>query len=516
MEEEPSAEDEVQTTKGRKYEIPMRRSKGVREEDKTPEYVAPPAYDPPIPYPQRVKQLKKEQQDKQFAKFLEVFKKLQINIPFVEALTQMPSYAKFMKEILSQKRKIRDDETVLLTEECSAILQNKLPPKLKDPGSFTIPCVIGDIYFNKALCDLGASINLMPLSIFRKLGVGEVKPTMMSLQLADRSIKHPRGIIEDVLVKLDKLIFPVDFVVLDMEEDREVPLILGRPFLATRRALIDVQEGKLELRVQDEKVTFNVFDATKFPLEADSCLRVDVIEEVVTSSFGAISTTTPLEAYLVNSKMAEEFEDSNLQLCHELLEAQPVVSQPFSDTLTRDKELQPVSKEPPQLELKQLPIHLRYAFLGEGDTYPVIISASLSSIEEEKLLRVLRDHRTAIGWQISDLRGISPTFCMHKIFMEDDFKPLVQPQRRLNPTMKEVVKKEVVKLLDAGIIYPISDSVWVSPVQVVPKKGGITVVKNENNELIPTRTVTGWRMCIDYRKLNDATRKDHFPLPFMD
>ena len=462
-----------------------------------------------------MKQQKKEQQDKQFAKFLEVFKKLHINIPFVEALTQMPSYAKFMKEIISQKRKIRDDETVMLTEECSAILQNKLPPKLKDPGSFTIPCVIGDVYFNKALCDLGASINLMPLSIFRKLGIGEVKPTMVSLQLADRSIKHPRGIIEDVLVKVDKLIFPVDFIVLDMEEDREVPLILGRPFLATGRALIDVQEGKLELRVQDEKVTFNVFEATKFPTEADSCFRVEAIEDSVIAAFQANSFTTPLEAYLMNPKIVEEWDDNGMELCHQLMEAQSPRLKSHMETLD-EKEFKLPKDEPPKLELKQLPSHLRYAFLGEKDTYPVIVNASLSGVEEEKLLRVLRDHKRAIGWQISDLRGISPTFCMHKIFMEDDYKPLVQPQRRLNPTMKEVVKKEVVKLLDAGIIYPISDSPWVSPVQVVPKKGGITVMKNDNNELIPTRTVTGWRMCIDYRKLNDATRKDHFPLPFMD
>ena len=144
-----------------------------------------------------------------------------------------------MKEILLRKRKIKDEEVVLLTKECSAILQNKLPPKLKDPGSFTIPCIIGD---------LDANINLMPLSVFKKLRVGEVKPTMMSLQLTDKSIKHQRGIIEDVVLKMDNLIFPVDFVVLDIEEDREIPLILGSPFLVTDRALIDVQEGKLELR----------------------------------------------------------------------------------------------------------------------------------------------------------------------------------------------------------------------------------------------------------------------------
>jgi len=132
------------------------------------------------------------------------------------------------------------------------------------------------------------------------------------------------------------------------------------------------------------------------------------------------------------------------------------------------------------------------------------------------LIEVLKNNKEAIGWKLSDLKGISPSYCMHKIMMEDNFKPVAQPQRRLNPTMKEVVQKEVVKLLETGMIYPISESAWVSPMQVVPTKGGMTVVKNEKNELIPTRTVIGWRMCIDYRILNQATRKDHFPLPFMD
>ena len=129
---------------------------------------------------------------------------------------------------------------------------------------------------------------------------------------------------------------------------------------------------------------------------------------------------------------------------------------------------------------------------------------------------VLRAHMHAIYWKLVDIKGIDPSYCTHRILMEDEFKPVVQPQRRLNPNMQEVVKKEVLKLLDAGLIYPISDSAWVSPTQVVPKKGGMTVVENEKNELIPTRTITGWRVCIDYRRLNVATRKDHFPLPFID
>jgi hypothetical protein len=146
----------------------------------------------------------------------------------------------------------------------------------------------------------------------------------------------------------------------------------------------------------------------------------------------------------------------------------------------------------------------------------VIVAANLSLGEEEKLLRVLREHNIAIGWTITNIKGISPAKCMHQIHLEDEAKPTKDTQRRFNPHMKEVIKKEVLKLLNVGIIYPISDSQWVSPIQVVPKKSGIKVVKNEDVELIPTRITTGWRVCIDYRRLKKVTSKDHFPLPFID
>ncbi|XP_062114349.1 uncharacterized protein LOC133825422 [Humulus lupulus] len=152
----------------------------------------------------------------------------------------MPSYVKFMKEILSRKRKLEDYEMVTLTEECSEILQKKLPSKLKYPCSFNTPCSIGGLVGIKALCDLRASVNLMPLSIFQKLNLGEARPTTVSLQMADRSVNHPHGEIKDVLVKVGKFIFPMNFIVLDMEEDENIPIILGRSFLATSRALIDV------------------------------------------------------------------------------------------------------------------------------------------------------------------------------------------------------------------------------------------------------------------------------------
>ena len=168
------------------------------------------------------------------------------------------------------------------------------------------------------------------------------------------------------------------------------------------------------------------------------------------------------------------------------------------------------------LILKEFPSHLKYDFLEPEKGKQVIISTVLTEIEEQTLLQILRKYKEAITWLIKDLKGISPSICMHKILLNDDAKSYIEHQRRLNPVMKEVVRKEVLKWLNAGFMYAISDSSWVSPVHVVPKKGGFTVIKNEENELIPTRTVIGWRVCIDYRKLNAATRKDHFPLPFID
>ena len=168
------------------------------------------------------------------------------------------------------------------------------------------------------------------------------------------------------------------------------------------------------------------------------------------------------------------------------------------------------------LTLKELPSHLKYEFLEPEKRKLVIISAALIEAEKHKLLVIMRKCKEVIAWSIEDLKGIRSSICMHKILLEDNAKTSIEHQRRLNPVMKEVVRKEVLKWLNSGFIDAISYSYWVSPVHVVPKKGGFTVIRNEKNELIPTRTVTGWRVCIDYRKLNTATRKDHFPLPFID
>ncbi|KAL1559047.1 hypothetical protein AAHA92_09435 [Salvia divinorum] len=188
------------------------------------------------------------------------------------------------------------------------------------------------------------------------------------------------------------------------------------------------------------------------------------------------------------------------------------------DPATKSMERNPLpsEKSPAEKELKTLPPGLKYAYLGENETLPVIINSKLTEGQEERLLEVLGRNKGAIGWTLSDLVGISPDLCMHHIRLEEGAKPYRDPQRKLNPNMREEVMKEILKLLSLGIIYSVPDSEWVSPVHMVPKKSGIQVVTNDKNELVPTRLVTGWRMCIDYRKFNTATRKDHFPLPFID
>ncbi|GJZ11495.1 reverse transcriptase domain-containing protein [Tanacetum coccineum] len=228
-----------------------------------------------------------------------------------------------------------------------------------------------------------------------------------------------------------------------------------------------------------------------------------------------------IEACLSSDSIPPRIDDADfdpegdIRLLEKLLNDDP--SSPLPPKELNVEELKTIKSsidDPPELELKDLPSHLEYAFLEGTDKLPVIISKELKDEEKAALLKVLKSHKRAIAWKISNIKGIDPRFCTHKILMEDDFKLAVQ--HRVNPKIHKVIKKKVIKLLDAGLIYLISDSPWVSPVHCVPKKGGMTVVENEDNELIPTRLVTGWRVCIDYCKLNDATRKDHFLLPFID
>nr|GEU92921.1 reverse transcriptase domain-containing protein [Tanacetum cinerariifolium] len=274
---------------------------------------------------------------------------------------------------------------------------------------------------------------------------------------------------------------------------KKLPEKLGDPAnfsSRTRRALIDVYKGELTLRVGNKAITFNLDQTSRYSANYDamSINQIDVID---------VAYIFLLEYFLNDDPSSPPLPPQELK-----------VVEPNNEKSSID--------EPSVFELKDLPPYLEYAFLEGDDKLPVIIAKDLKDEEETALIKVLKSHKQALTWQLFDIKGINPEFYTHKILMGDDFKPAVQHQRRFNPKIYEVIKKEVLKVLDAELIYPISDSPWVSPVHCVPKKGGFTIVENEENELIPTRLVTGWRVCIDYQKLNDTTHKDHFPLSLMD
>ncbi|RYQ84416.1 hypothetical protein Ahy_B10g103731 [Arachis hypogaea] len=194
-----------------------------------------------------------------YSRFLDLFASLHVNIPFIKTIQQMPAYIKYMKELLPRKSSLKGGQTIVMNKECSALIQPELPTKRKDPGSFHIPCAIGETMFDRALCDLGASINLMPLSSVKRLQINEIIPTDVVIRLTDKTQKQAIGVVENVLVKVGKYFLPADFVILDIEESYTHPIILGRLFLATARALIDMERGELILRIHDEQLAFTIF-----------------------------------------------------------------------------------------------------------------------------------------------------------------------------------------------------------------------------------------------------------------
>ncbi|GJV52658.1 reverse transcriptase domain-containing protein [Tanacetum coccineum] len=254
---------------------------------KTPkETPLPKPYKLKIPYPQR---LRKEKMEAQYGKFLDMIRAIRINVPLVDVLAGMPNYGKFLKELISNKHKIKQISAAFLSDESSAMIQNKVPPKLGDPGSFLIPCNFNKTFSCNALADLGASINLMPYSLYVKLSLETLKPTKMSIRLADRSFQYPVGIAENMLVEVGKFTFPADFVILEMEEDSEVPPIFGQPFLHTADAVIRVKQKQLNLGVGTERMIFNIDSAMKHSYSNDdTCFSIDVIDEILEEDFDAL------------------------------------------------------------------------------------------------------------------------------------------------------------------------------------------------------------------------------------
>ncbi|XP_059435053.1 uncharacterized protein LOC132168007 [Corylus avellana] len=257
----------------------------------------PRTFFPKAPYPERLQAPKKGEK---FEDILELFKQVQINIPFLDSIQQVSSYAKFLNNLITLKRRTNVPKKAFLTKQVNYILKYKLPIKYKDPWCLTIYCMIGVGRIERALLDLGASVNLLPYSVYRQLVLGELKPTSMTLQLADRFVKIPRGIIEDVLINVDKFYFPVGFIVLDTELVQnvgiQIPVILGRPFLAMTNALISCRTGVMEISFGNMTLELNIFDISKQPLEYDEVKDVCLIEEIIDETVSESSMEDPLEA----------------------------------------------------------------------------------------------------------------------------------------------------------------------------------------------------------------------------
>nr|GEZ64826.1 reverse transcriptase domain-containing protein [Tanacetum cinerariifolium] len=425
---------------------------------------------------------------------------MSFEISFTDALMLMPKFASTLKALIGNKEKLSEMARTPMNEHCSAVILNKLPKKLGDHIKFLILCEFPGMDECLALADLGASINLMPLSVWKGLSLPELTLACMTLELADRMESKLVGIAKDV---------------------------------KTSRALIDMHKGELTLRIE-KAITYNLDQTSRYSANYDQMTanKIDdtneaceeYSQEVLSFSDVTVSgSPTPSDDPIISttSPALTPFGDSDFRLFEEtdaffgleddpdspeldpssydpkgyilllefILNSDPSPPLPnheqsvlsFKEELKacEAKTIKSSIDEPPEVELKDLPPHLEYAFLEGDNKLPVIIAKALRDEEKSALIKV-------------------------------------QNQRRVNPKIYDVIKKEVEKLLDAGLIYPISDSPWVSPVHCVPKKGGFTVVANEENGLIPTRLVTGWRVFIDYRKLNEATRKDHFHLPFMD
>ncbi|XP_070676289.1 uncharacterized protein [Malus domestica] len=379
-----------------------------------------------VPFPSRFKHTKKEEAEKDI---LETFRKVQVNIPLLDAIKQVPRYAKFLKELCTTRKRISTNE----------------------------------------------------------------------------------------VVKVNHLFFPADFYVLEMDEldhAPSLPILLGRTFMKTARTKIDVFNGTLTMEFDGEVINFNLSDSMKYPSENHSCFAIDVIDSLAQDHFDKLNDDA-LELVIARGIDKQNVEATTIGT-HGMhghsfavpprddviemvaaLESLPSQTGKFFDPILSSvsaNKMLPSVVQPPTLELKPLPSHLRYVFLGEDETLPVIISSSLTAQEKSKLVRVLKEYKTAIGWTLADIKEISPTTCMHRILLEEGSKTSREAQPRLNPPMMEVPKKEIIKLIDCGVIYPISDSRWVSPVQCVPKKSGVTVVANAENKLVPQRIQTGWRM----------------------
>ncbi|CAM8885249.1 unnamed protein product [Rhodiola kirilowii] len=396
----------------------------------------------PFPVPARVPKQHVMDED-----VFELFSKVEINIPLLEAIKQIPRYAKFLKDLCTNRRRNTSYDQELMSRNVSAVIQRKVPPKCGDPRTYTIPCTIGNIRIENCMLDLGASINVLPFSIYSCLRIGPLEPTGLTIQLADRSCKQPEGKIEDVMVQVGELVLPADFYVLKMENGGptdHAPILLGRPFLKTSKMKIDWGIGMLSMEVEGEVFSFDIFRAMKHPMEFEEVHALDALDDLV-QEVQPEPRADHLEAILNEAEGSCELTEDLHETVTHLTISEPLTPEYEVNEvkLFKSNTYLPSVIQAPKIELKPLPVHLKYAFLGENNTLPVIIKSGLETDQERRLIKVLRQHKLAIGWTLADLRGVSPAVCMHRILLENGAKPSREPQRRLNPIMMEIVQKEI-------------------------------------------------------------------------
>ncbi|KAK4389867.1 hypothetical protein Sango_2323700 [Sesamum angolense] len=326
-----------------------------------------------LPFPYRMSKSKEEEHEKEI---LDTFKKVEINIPLLDAIKQIPKYAKFLKELCTNKRKLKDKEIIIFGKNVSVVINRKLPEKCNDPGMFTLPCIIGNKRIERAMLDLGASINVMPYFVYQALNLSTLQDTNVIIQLADRSYVRPMGLVEDVLVKVNNLLFPVDFYILKMGVEglnNPVSILLGRPFMKTAKTKIDVDEGTLSVEFGGEIVKFNISKAMKYPNELQALYQIDVIDSVVHDVVEEELVGTELD--LIMELDENDIEDDFMETLSEALRPPSLDESNYSTTHTK---LLPSVLQAPKLELKPLPEHLKYIYLGNEETLSVIISSKLS------------------------------------------------------------------------------------------------------------------------------------------
>ena len=361
------------------------------EEEQVTAEPNPKKYKPPVPYPQALNrpQAKNSETDENL---LDAFKKVTITIPLIDAIKHIPSYAKFLKGICTPHR---NPKRIQLSETVSSITMNSLSIKKRDPGAPMINSEIGGMSFTRSLLDTGASINILPKAVFDRHHVGELQPFLVELCLADRSVRKPHGLVEDVIIRIEDCYFSVDFLVVDMKITKELsqaPIILGRPFLATAKAVTDWVKGEVTLKVGEHTLKVDINKLMKYPSRASEDL-------------GAINFV----------------DDQYIDACIE--EVMMIDEEARYEELPMDE---------PTLELKTLPSTLKYAFLDEEKAKPEIISSTLDIKQEQKFLEVLRKNKEAIGWTLMGLKGLDPSLCTHRIFLEDESRPVREAQRRLS------------------------------------------------------------------------------------